>query len=61
MNSLYAKRKLNNMEQVQMEYWKVHEFNFLNEVEGFTSRWSQNLVNVRRPSYLTQKNFEYCL
>ena len=49
------------MEQVQMEYWKVHEFNFLNEVEGFTSRWSQNLVNVRRPSYLTQKNFEYCL
>ena len=49
------------MEQVQMEYWKVHEFNFLNEVEGFTSRWSQNFVNVRRPSYLTQKNFEYCL
>ena len=41
------------MEQVQMEYrkmdiWKVNEFNFLNgEVEEFTSRWSQNLINVR--------------
>ena len=44
-----------------MEYWEVHELNFLNEVEEFTSRWSQNLVNVRRPSYLKQKNFEYCL
>ena len=45
------------MEKVQMEYWemdieKVNEFNFLNEeVEEFTSRWSQNFVNVRSPSY----------
>ena len=38
------------------------EFNFLNEeVEEFTSRWNQNLVNVRSPSYLKQKNFEYYL
>ena len=59
--------ELNNLEQVQMEYremdiWKVNEFNFLNEeVEEFTSRWSQNLVNARSPSYLKQKIFEYCL
>ena len=59
--------ELNNLEQVQMEYremdiWKVNEFNFLNEeVEDFTSRWSQNLVNVRSPSYLKQKIVEYCL
>ena len=52
------------MEQVQMEYWemdigKVNEFSFLNEeVEEFTSRWNQNLVNVRNPSYLKQKTFE---
>ena len=50
------------MVQVQMEYWymdiwKVIEFNFLNEeVEEFTSRLSQNLVNIRNPSYLKQKN-----
>ena len=49
------------MEQVQMEYWemdiwKVNEFKFLNEqVEKFTSRWCQNLVNVWSPSYLKQK------
>ena len=55
------------MEQVQMEYremdiWKVNEFNFLNEeVEEFTSKWSQNLVNVKCPSYVKQKSFEYCL
>ena len=55
------------MEQIQMEYrktdiWKVNEFNFLNEeVEEFTSRWSQNLVNVRSPSYLKQKIFECSL
>ena len=54
------------MGQVQMEYrkmdiWKVNEFNFINEeVEEFTSRSSQNLVNVRSPSYLKQKYFEYC-
>ena len=47
-----------------MEYWemdieKVNEFNFLNEeVEEFTSRWSQRLANPRSPSYLKQKNFE---
>ena len=46
------------MEQVQMEYWemdieKVNEFNFLNEeVEEFTSMWSQSLVNVKSASYL---------
>ena len=59
--------ELNNMEQVQMKYkekdiLKVNQVNFLNkDVEEFTSRWSQNLVNVRSPSYLKQKNFEYCL
>ena len=57
----------NNMKQVQMEYremdiWKVNECNFLNdEVEEFASKWSQNLVNVKCPSYLKQKSFEYCL
>ena len=41
---------------------KVNEFNLLNEeVEEFTSRWSQNLVNVRSRSYFKQNNFEYCL
>ena len=41
-----------------MEYWemdieKVNEFNFLNEeVEEFTSMWSQILVNVKSASYL---------
>ena len=50
------------MEQVQVEYWrmdiwKVNEFNFLNEqVEEFTCRWSQNLVNVRSSSYLKRKS-----
>ena len=59
--------ELNNMEQVQMKYkekdiLKVNQVNFLNkDVEEFTSRWSQNLVNVRSPSYLNQKTFEYCL
>ena len=29
----------------------VNEFNLLNEeVEEFTSRWSQNMVNIRTPS-----------
>ena len=43
-----------------MGIWKVNEFDFLNEeVEEFTSRWSQNLVNVSCPSYLKEKNFEY--
>ena len=45
-----------------MDIWQVNEFNFLNEeVEELTGRWSQNLVNVRSPSYLKQKTFEYCL
>ena len=50
-----------------MGYWKidvqkVHEFNFLNEeVEEFRSRWSQSLVNVRSPSYLRRRAFEYYL
>ena len=53
------------MEKVQMEYWemdiwKVNEFNFLNEeVAHITRRWCQNLVNVRSPSNLKQKSFEY--
>ena len=60
-----AKRKLNNMEQVQMGYWemdieKVNKFNFLNEkVEEFKSSWSQSLVSVK--SHLKPKSFEYCL
>ena len=50
------------MDYWEMDIWKVNEFNFLNEEnEEFTSRCSQNLVNVRSPSYLKQKNFEYCL
>ena len=45
-----------------MDIWKVNEFNFLNEeAEEFTSRWSQNLVNLRIPNYLKLKNSEYCL
>ena len=54
------------MEQLQTEYWemdisKVNEFNFLNkEVEEFTSSWNENLFNVRSPSYLKEKIFEYC-
>ena len=48
------------MEQVQTQYrkmdiWKVNKFHFLNEeVEEFTRRWSQSLVNVRGLSYLKQ-------
>ena len=42
-----------------MDIGKVNEFSFLNEeVEEFTSRWSQNLVNVGSPIYLKQKTFE---
>ena len=53
--------KLNDVEQVQMEYWekdieKVNEFNSLyEEVEEFTSMCRQSLVNVRSPSYLNKK------
>ena len=45
-----------------MDIWKLNEFNFLNEqVEELASRWSQNLANVRRSTWLKQKTFEYCL
>ena len=47
------------MEYYKMGIWKVNDFNFLNEeVEEFRSRWNQNLVYVRSPSYLKQKTFE---
>ena len=55
------------MEQVQIEYcemdiWNVHEFNFWSEeVEEFTRKWSQSLVNVRSPRYLKEKTFEFSL
>ena len=49
------------MEYWEMDFEKVNEFNFLNEeVEEFTSSWSQSLVNIRSPSYLGQKTFDYC-
>ena len=44
-----------------MDIWKVNEFNFLNEEEAFKSRWSKTMVNLRSPSYLKEKTFEYCL
>ena len=38
-----------------MDIWKFNEFNVLNdEVEEFTSRWNQNLVNVRNPRQLLE-------
>ena len=41
----------------RMDIWKVNELNVLNkEVEEFTSRGSQNLVNVIISSYMKQKN-----
>ena len=44
------------MENWEMDIWKINEFKFLNEqVEKFTSRQRQNLVNVWSPSYLKQK------
>ena len=34
------------MEYCEMNIWKVNEFNFWKEeVEEFTSKWSQNLIN----------------
>ena len=49
------------MEYWEMDIWKVNKFNFLNEeVEKFVSRWNQNLVNMKSPSSLKQKTFEYC-
>ena len=36
------------MEYWEMDIWKVNQFNFLNEeVEQFTSRLNQNMVNIR--------------
>ena len=50
------------MEPWVMDIEKVTDYNFLNEeVENFTNRWSQNLVNARSPSYLKQKIFKCCL
>ena len=50
------------MEYREMIVEKVKEFNFLNEeVEEFMRTGSQNLVNVRSPSYSKQKTFEYFL
>ena len=44
-----------------MDFKKVNEFNFLNEVEEFMSRWSQSLLNLRSSSYLKQKTLGYSL
>ena len=50
------------MQYWEMNIWKVNEFNYLSEeVEEFTSKCCQNLVNVRNHSYLKQKTFEYFL
>ena len=55
------------MDQEQIEYWemvieKVNELEILNEkVYQLMGRYSQILVNVRNPSYLKPKTFEYCL
>ena len=39
-----------------MDIWKVNKFNFSNEeVQEFISRWNQNLINIKGPSYLKQK------
>ena len=39
------------VENSEMDIWKVNEFNFLiEEVEEFLNRWSMYLVNVRSPS-----------
>ena len=43
-----------------MDNWKVNDLKFLKEeVKEFTSRCHKKLVNVRNPSYLKQKFFEY--
>ena len=50
--------------------WNIEKWVFVNlislidlneEGEKFISRWSQNLINVRSPSYLEPKTFEFCL
>ena len=49
------------MEYWEMDIWKVNDVHFLNEeVEELMSRWNQNLVNIRSPTSLKQKTFEYC-
>ena len=51
--------------QIQIEYWeidicKVNKLDFLiEEVEEFTSRWSQNVVNIRSPSFKKPLNIVY--
>ena len=46
----------------EMDIDKFNEFNVLKEeVEKFTSRCVQSLVNARRPHYLKQKLLEYFL
>ena len=44
-----------------MDFKKVNEFNFLNEVEEFISRWSQSLLDLRSSSNLKQKALNYSL
>ena len=66
MEQVQIEHWVNNMKQVQIEHWetdiwKLNEFSFLNEEVEFWNTWSPNLVNVESPSYLKQKNFQYCL
>ena len=49
------------MEYWEMDFKKVNEFNFLNEVEEFISRWSQSLLDLRSSSNLKQKALNYSL
>ena len=65
----FARRKENiktlklNLTTWNKDRWNIEEWmlgnlmSFNEEVEEFTSRWSQSLVNVRNTSYLKQKNF----
>ena len=47
-----------NKDRWNIEEWMLGNLmSFNEEVEEFTSRWSQSLVNVRNTSYLKQKNF----
>ena len=44
------------MKYWEMDIWKVNEFDFSNEeVEKFTCKWSQNLVNVIIPIATSSK------
>ena len=43
--------ELVQIENWEMDIWKVNDFNCLNEeVEQFSNQWSPYLVNVRSPS-----------